>query len=336
MVAISAPLANRTGQVYIYMQNSSLQSFEIVQILALDLPAGTCGAACRTQPLYGAALAMSQDFLAVGCPLCLTPKGNSGAVLLYRWHSVLKQYLRVRLAHSGAADAASSLLVSNSIGPLSVQDGSSFGASLSLHVSNGGILTLAVSAMHCNYETVSSKANSIGAVFIFFAEIVPFSDQLNFIVLERQIVSPTLVGISSPEAEFSLGRSVSISSDGKGLAVCGGVGFCRTLFIFRRSDPLGLFSYISAQDFTVVKEGTLHQSFHTASISQDQVGIVGNPFFNRASGAVFLSSPVHLGFGGSSVDPAAAAASNVNFDYELRSNWIHFFYSPTIYNTTFY
>lgn len=336
VIAISAPLANRTGLVYIYMQNSSRQSFELLQILALDAPAGTCGSACRTQPLFGTAIAMSQDFLAVGCPLCLTMKGTSGAVYLYRWQSSAKQYRLVQFAQGDSVGASIGVLMSNSAGPLSVREGSSFGSSLSLHVSNGGILTVAVSAMHCSYETVSFKVSSVGAVFIFFAEIIPFNGQLLLSVLEKQILSPMTVGMSSPEPEFSLGRSVSLSIDGKSLAVCGGVELCRMMYVFRRADPLGVFSYQSFEDFTVVREGTLHQSFHTASISQDQLGIVGNPFFNKAGGAVFLSSPVHLGFGRSNLDPAVAAMRNVNFDYEIRSPWLHFFYSPSIYNATFY
>lgn len=336
VLAVSAPIANRVGQVYIYSQNSNRHTFDFLQILAPDAPVGTCGINCRTQPLYGTSIAMSQDFLAVGCPLCLTTKGISGAVYLYRWQSGSRQYLRVQLAQGDVTDVTYGLLVSSSLGPLSTHEGSSFGSSLSIHVSNGGTLTLAVAAMHCNYETVNSKVMSVGAVFIFFAEIVPFTGQLPLYVVQKQVVSPMLAGMSVPQAEYSLGRSVSMSTDGKSLAVCGGVQHCRTLHIFHRAGPLDVFSYKSFEDFTVVKEGSLHASFHTASISQDQVGIVGNPFYDGTSGAVFISSPVHLGFSGSALDPAVPAASNSNFDYEIRSPWLHFFYSAPVYNGTFY
>jgi hypothetical protein len=279
---------------------------------------------------------MSQDFLAVGCPLCSTTKGVSGAVYLYRWHPSSRQYLLVQLTQSEAVDQISGLLISSSLGALSMHEGSSFGSSLSIHVSNGGILTLAVAAMHCNYEMTSPKIMSVGAVFVFFAEIVPFSGQLSLSVAQKQILDTMAAGIGALQAEFSLGRSVSMSTDGKSLAVCGGVEFCRALYIFDRAGPLDVFSFKSLEDFTVVKEGVLHASFHTASISQDRVGLVGNPYYDGTRGAVFLSSPIHLGFSGGALDPAAPAASNANFDYEIRSPWLHFFFSAPVYNGTFY
>lgn len=270
----------------------------------------------------------------MGCPLCLTTRGTSGAVYLYRWQSSTNTFQPVRLLLSEISEQANLLISSLSVAP-AVHDGSSFGSSLSLYVSNGGTLTLAVSAMHCNYEAFVPTVMSAGAVFIYFAEIVPFQDELGIALFQKQIVSPMLVGANPPQAEFSLGRSVSISSDGQHLGICGGTGFCQFFYVFRRSGSLQDFTYSSFEDFRVLREATLYQSFHTASVSQDQVGIVGNPFYNEAKGNAFISSPVHLGFRGSSRDPAVAQVSAVNFDFEIRSSWLYFFYGAPNYNATY-
>jgi hypothetical protein len=336
VVAISAPLANQTGLVFIYSQNSNRQSFGLLQVLDPDAPLGKCGSSCRTKPLFGTSLALSQDFLAVGCPLCLTTKGTSGAVYLYRWQSTANRFQRVRLLQNEISDLATDLLISSSRMSPSAHEGSSFGASLSLQISNGGVLTLAVAAMHCNFETADLKVMSAGAVFIFSAETgTPFQGELGISMYQKQVVTPTAAGFSVPPAEFSLGRSVSVSSDGKRLAMCSGAAFCEALHIFRRAGPLDLFTYESFEDFRALRESTLYQSFHTASISEDEVGIVGNPFYNSASGAVFISKPHHLGFRGNARDPAASAVS-VNFDFEIRSPWLHFFYGAPNYNATYF
>ena len=336
VVVISAPLANRTGRVYVYWQNADKVSFDAMQVLAPYATLGACGPHCSAMPLFGTAIAISQEFLAVGCPLCWTTRGVSGAVYLYRWQSGSNRYQPVQILQPDLFDSANGLLFSSSLASISVHDGSSFGSSLSLHVSNGGILTLAVAAMHCGIQNENTRVMSAGAVFIFFAEIIPFQGQLQISLLQRQIISPMSVGFSVPPAEYSLGRSVSISFDGKSLGICGGVGFCETLFTLQRSGALGSFTQRSTEDFTVLKEAVLYQSFHTASISQDRVAIVGNPFYNAASGAVFLSSPVHLGFQGADRNPASPAASTSNFDFEIRSPWLNFFYGAPNYNATYF
>jgi hypothetical protein len=335
VLAISAPLANFTGQVSIYLQNANKISFTFLQVLVPDSSSPNCGTLCQRKPLYGASIAMSQEFLAIGCPLCLTTRGTSGAVYLYRWQSSTNKFQPVRLLQGDISERTNLLISSLSVSP-SVHDGSSFGSSLSMYVSNGGTLTLAVSAMHCNYDAFVPTVMSAGAVFIYFAEIVPFQDELAISLFQKQIVSPMLVGSNPPQAEFSLGRSVSISSDGKHLAICGGVEFCQFLYVFRRSGSLHDFTYSSFEDFRVLKESTLYQSFHTASISQDSVGLVGNPFYDEANGNAFISSPVHLGFRASLRDPAAAEINNVNFDFEIRSSWLYFFYGAPNYNATYF
>jgi hypothetical protein len=277
---------------------------------------------------------MCQDFLAIGCPLCATSAGSSGAVYLYRLQSASAQFRRIQLLRSDLRDITTGLLVSSSMASPSVHDGSSFGSSLSVHVSNGGVLTLAVAAMHCNFDTAIHKVMAAGAVFIFYAEVIPFNGDLLLSLSQKQIVSPVSIGFSALKTDFSLGRSVSISSDGRSLGICGGVGICEALYIFERSDSLGGFAYRSFEDFSVVRESTLFQSFRTASISQDRVGIVGSPFYNRGSGAVFLASPVHLGFGGNTRHPAEPSASTSNFDFELVSLWLQYFYNAPNYNVT--
>ncbi len=336
IVAISAPLANQTGRVFIFMQSANKVSFSVLQVLAPDAAVGKCGSLCRTKPLFGTSMAISQDFLAVGCPLCLTTRGTSGGVYLYRWQSSSSRYQRVQLLRSETSDMATGLLISSSLLLPSAHEGSSFGSSLSMHVSNGGTLTLAVAAMHCNYETSDYNVISAGAVFIFSAETgIPYGGQLDVSLFQRQVVSAMTVGFSMPQAEFSLGRSVSISIDGKFMGICGGVGFCESFFMFGRAGPLTFFAYKTVQDFRALNESTLYQSFHTASVSQDQVGIVGNPFYDGASGAVFMSKPQHLGFRGNARDPAVSE-DIVNFDFEIRSPWLHFFYGTPNYNTTYF
>jgi len=334
VVAISAPLANRTGRVYIYWQNANKVSFDIIQVLAPYATLGSCGPECSSMPLFGTSIAISQDFLAVGCPLCWTTRGVSGGVYLYRWQSGVNQYQPVQALNGDLFDKG--LLFSSSLAPISVHDGSSFGSSLSMHVSNGGVLTLAVAAMHCGIQTANKRVMSAGAVFIFFAEIVPFQGLLQISLFQRQIITSMSIGFAAPPAEYSLGRSVSISIDGKSLGICGGIGLCEVFYTLQRSGPLDSFTYRSTEDFTVLKEATLYQSFHTASVSQDRVAIVGNPFYNGASGAAFLSSPVHLGFQGAALDPAAPAAAASNFDFEIRSPWLNFFFGAPNYNATFF